>query len=98
VIKYLPPTPKGLHTNPDARAWADYFMACKEYNPAIANDPKTMVGWFANAMMAALDSRPSPDGLINAVEEWAAVKSHGSELEDAEEKLLKVLERMRGKK
>jgi len=39
-----------IHSNPDARAWAAFF--CKN-NLAINQD--TMVGWFANAMMAMHD-------------------------------------------
>lgn len=50
-----PATPTGLHTNPDARAWAAHFSACLKYRPAIAQDEDCMATWFANAMMAALD-------------------------------------------
>ena len=41
-----------IHTNPDAKAWADFFMATF---PNCGADPETMHGWFANAMMAVHD-------------------------------------------
>lgn len=41
-----------IHTNPDARAWAKFFMEC---NPNSNVDEETMIGWFANAMMAMHD-------------------------------------------
>lgn len=60
-----------IHTNPDARAWAKFFV--ETYQKAedkatfIAED--NMIGWFANAMMAMHDyMRPDlapvvlPDG------------------------------------
>ncbi len=40
-----------IHSNPDAMAWAMFY---KEINPD--SDVSTMVGWFANAMMAMYDS------------------------------------------
>jgi hypothetical protein len=55
-----------IHTNPDARAWAKFFI---ERNPHSTVDEGTMIGWFANAMMAMHDHmRPDlapivlPDG------------------------------------
>jgi hypothetical protein len=55
-----------IHTNPDARAWAAFFMKC---NPHSTVDEEMMVSWFANAMMAMHDHmRPDlapvvlPDG------------------------------------
>lgn len=41
-----------IHTNPDAKAWADFFMATSQ-NCGV--DHATMHGWFANAMMAMYD-------------------------------------------
>lgn len=55
-----------IHTNPDARAWAKFFMEC---NPESNVPEDVMIGWFANAMMAMRDHmRPDlapvvmPDG------------------------------------
>jgi hypothetical protein len=55
-----------IHTNPDARAWAKFFI---EKNPDSTVDEEGMIGWFANAMMAMHDHmRPDlapvvmPDG------------------------------------
>lgn len=57
-----------IHTNPDAQAWAKFFMECyaKHGGPP---DEEMMIGWFANAMMAMHDHmRPDlapkvmPDG------------------------------------
>jgi hypothetical protein len=41
-----------IHTNPDARAWAKFFM---ETNPESNVPEDVMVTWFANAMMAMHD-------------------------------------------
>ena len=55
-----------IHSNPDARAWAKFFMEC---NPKSTVPEDLMVTWFANAMMAMHDHmRPDlapvvlPDG------------------------------------
>jgi hypothetical protein len=39
----------------DARVWADKFAETLVNNPAIATDRDTMLGWFANAIMAGYD-------------------------------------------
>lgn len=44
-----------IHTDPDARAWARFFMETKAKHPGIADDEETMHAWFANAMMAMYD-------------------------------------------
>lgn len=41
-----------IHTNPDAKAWADLF---RQTFPNSPHDHGTMLGWFANAMMAMHD-------------------------------------------
>lgn len=41
-----------IHSNPDARAWAAFFMKC---NPESNVPEDLMVSWFANAMMAMHD-------------------------------------------
>ena len=41
-----------LHRNPDAKAWADFFVAVF---PGQADKHGLMIGWFANAMMAMHD-------------------------------------------
>jgi len=41
-----------IHTNPDAAAWAKFFM---KNNPYSTVDEDTMRAWFANAMMAMHD-------------------------------------------
>lgn len=43
-----------IHRNPDARAWAKFFMETYRENPDIVNE-STMTSWFANAMMAMHD-------------------------------------------
>jgi hypothetical protein len=40
----------------DARVWAEKWMEHILANPAIATDEETMVGWFANAIMAGYDA------------------------------------------
>lgn len=51
----MPDYDMSIHTNPDARAWARFFMETKARHPGIADDEETMFGWFANAMMAMHD-------------------------------------------
>ncbi len=41
-----------IHQNPDANAWAKFFLEC---NPNTGLDLDDMRGWFANAMMAMHD-------------------------------------------
>ena len=41
-----------VHSNPDAKEWADFFM---QTFPQCAADHGTMISWFANAMMAMHD-------------------------------------------
>ena len=43
-----------IHTNPDAHAWAKYFIEslAKSGRPV---DEEMMVAWFSNAMMAMHD-------------------------------------------
>lgn len=46
-----------IHSNPDAAAWAAFFMATKKKNGWTIEDidEALMLGWFANAMMATHD-------------------------------------------
>ena len=46
-----------IHTNPDAMAWAKFFMQTKSESGWKLEDidEALMVGWFANAMMAMHD-------------------------------------------
>lgn len=39
----------------DARVWASEFVRIVKENPNIALDEGTMIGWFANAIMAGYD-------------------------------------------
>jgi hypothetical protein len=41
--------------NTDAEIWAEEFVRLMETKPEIATDRETMVGWFANAIMAGHD-------------------------------------------
>ena len=43
---------RAIHRNPDAKAWADFFIATF---PGQADKHDLMLGWFANAMMAMHD-------------------------------------------
>ena len=43
---------RSIHSNPDATTWADLFL---ETFPNCGADRDTMVGWFANAIMAMYD-------------------------------------------
>jgi hypothetical protein len=41
--------------NCDAGVWAKEFVETVKKNPSIATDEGTMIGWFANAIMAGYD-------------------------------------------
>lgn len=43
---------RSIHANPDAKAWADFFVATF---PGLADKHELMISWFANAMMAMHD-------------------------------------------
>ena len=61
-----------IHTNPDAVAWAKFFM---KFNPDCGITEDMMVAWFANAMMAMHDyvtgtkTMVLPDGSAFVVDE-----------------------------
>ena len=46
---------KKLIGNPNAKIWAEEFVKIIEKKPSIAKDEATMIGWFANAIMAGYD-------------------------------------------
>jgi len=48
---------KSIHSNPDAQAWAKFFMATVNEREWCIDDidEALMTGWFANAMMAMHD-------------------------------------------
>jgi len=51
-----------IHSNPDAKAWADFFVAVF---PGQADKHELMIGWFANAMMAMHDHlKAQPSGVV----------------------------------
>jgi hypothetical protein len=51
----------------DATKWAKFWLETLEENPEIATDEGTMIGWFANAIMAGVDS-VRPQVLIDRLE------------------------------
>jgi hypothetical protein len=40
----------------DARVWVEKWMEHLKKDPSIATDEGTMLGWFANAIMAGYDT------------------------------------------
>lgn len=50
--KETPPYDMSIHSNPSAMAWTKFFRECR---PECNLDDETMLGWFANAMMAMHD-------------------------------------------
>ena len=44
-----------IHQNPDARAWAKFFIETVNKHPDYVIDEEIMIGWFSNAMMAMHD-------------------------------------------
>lgn len=61
IAEYRPPVgdddyDHSIHTNPDAKAWADFFMATVAGRNLVEYvNVEMMHGWFANAMMAMHD-------------------------------------------
>jgi len=45
-----------LFGNTDAQAWAQSFVKTVREHPTIPEDEGTMIGWFANAIMAGYDA------------------------------------------
>jgi len=56
-----------IHSNPDAQAWAKFFIQTKEKASWQIEDidESLMLGWFANAMMAMHDSQRTWVGLTD---------------------------------
>ena len=54
-----------IHSNPDAQAWAKFFIQTKEKASWRIGDidESLMLGWFANAMMAMHDQMAMHDHL-----------------------------------
>jgi len=44
-----------LHDEFSAKVWVDEWMKTISKNPSIPTDRGTMLGWFANAIMAGYD-------------------------------------------
>ena len=57
MSNYMSDYDRSIHNNPDAQAWAKFFMATvKEQGRCVDHiDEGLMTGWFANAMMAMHD-------------------------------------------
>jgi hypothetical protein len=57
MSNYMSDYDRSIHNNPDAQAWAKFFMATvKEQGWCVDHiDEELMTGWFANAMMAMHD-------------------------------------------
>ena len=45
-----------LHDTTDAAVWADEWLKTIDKHPNIPTDKGTMIGWFANAIMAGYDA------------------------------------------
>jgi len=52
----------------DAQIWAKEFISRIKDNPEIATDEGTMIGWFANAIMAGYDEARRKYEMVNAHE------------------------------
>jgi hypothetical protein len=75
---------KSIHINPDAQAWAKFFISTiEEQNLRLEDiDESLMIGWFANAIMAMHD-------YIKAQRQWVG-------LTDEEELMIGVATGMEG--
>ena len=49
----------------DAEAWAKEFVARAKHDPEFATDEATMLGWFANAIMAGYDEAHRKYEMVN---------------------------------
>lgn len=59
---------RAIHRNPDAKAWADFFIATF---PGQADKHDLMLGWFANAMMAMHDHlKAQQSAHVSVPREW----------------------------
>ena len=72
-----PELPPGIHHNTDARAWAKTFVEHVRWKPTIATDEETMVGWFANAMMAMHDEMQNRRTLMQPHEANGNIQTDG---------------------
>jgi hypothetical protein len=60
-----------IHTNPDAAAWAKFFIETWERLGKPQYEEDVMIGWFANAMMAMHDYL-RPDLAPNVLDDGSA--------------------------
>lgn len=67
---------RAIHHNPDAKAWAEFFM---ETFPHCGADPETMHGWFANAMMAMYDHLKNSQPAHQGVPHWKELEALADE-------------------
>ena len=75
----------GLVGNFDAQVWATEFCKAVKEKPHIASDESTMLGWFANAIMAGYDKGCShADAALTAERDEA--RRERDELAEAVEK------------
>jgi hypothetical protein len=76
---------RSIHSNPDAVAWAKFFMETKEKGN-FEIDEALMIGWFANAMMAMYDhidqQQRQLSGGRSAVDQTSKNLAGSKELED----------------
>lgn len=54
-VEAKPEYDMSIHSNPDAKAWAEFFNECLVKRGEQPLDPDLMLAWFANAMMAMHD-------------------------------------------
>lgn len=52
----------------DAQVWAEKFIKRVQNDPTLALDEGTMIGWFANAIMAGYDEARRKYEMTNAHE------------------------------
>ena len=73
----MTPGEKNIHDSVDARDWAKLWLETLKEHPEIATDEGTMIGWFANAIMAGMDS----EYRTKAAEVVALRLEHSAEIE-----------------
>jgi hypothetical protein len=77
---------RNIHTNPDARAWARFFMETWRASAGqMSIDEETLHGWFANAMMAMHDHLAAWNGrrALDAAEDHTRLQPAHVRLEAA---------------
>ena len=71
-----------IHGNPDAKAWAEFFIKTKNEHKDYPIDLEIMIGWFANAMMAMHDHIYNKEDIKNSEQKIHSLESELKKAQD----------------